>query len=327
MDRPLWLDRSFFKAHGHGNDYLVFQEGGSWPVTPETVQAVCHRQRGVGSDGIVALLAPEGGSGMVAHEERSFREPGAADGPGAGGSPHAVHAPPFRLRMFNPDGSEFERSGNGLRVLGSYLFYRGWVREGESFPVEVGGDRLGMEILGRHEGGLLQVGVDMGEARFGLAAVGGREGGEGSGGVLPGPHGEPLDIQPLSVGNPHCVVFRDQLAEGDLLSLGPFLTNHPVFPRGVNVQLARRTGEREIQILIWERGVGRTTASGTSSCAVAAAFVRRGLISPGTVEVEMEGGRFRVLVSPEGSVRLEGPVQPVMTGSLAEGLLKAPGGL
>jgi diaminopimelate epimerase len=197
----------------------------------------------------------------------------------------------------------------------------------EVFAVEVGGDRLGMEVMGRGAGGLLQVGVDMGGARFGLAAVGGAGEGEGEGSslVLPGPRGEPLDLQPVSVGNPHCVVFRDQLQEEDLLALGPFLTTHPVFPNGVNVQLARQTGEREVSILIWERGVGRTTASGTSSCAVAAAFVKRGLIPPGEVAVEMEGGRFSVLVSPHGSVRLEGPVQPLMTGELADELLEAMG--
>jgi len=294
VDRPLVLGRSFFKAHGHGNDYLVFEEGGSWAVTPQTTQVVCHRQRGVGSDGIVVLL-----------------------------SPGAVHTPPFRLRMFNPDGSEFERSGNGLRVLGAYLFHRGWVGERDPFPVEVGGDLLGMEILGRKGGGLLDVGVDMGEARFGLAATGGGEEVPVAPGVFSGPDGAPLDIQPISVGNPHCVVFRDDLREGDLLALGPYLTVHPAFPRGVNVQLARKAGDREVQILIWERGVGRTTASGTSACAVACAFVHRGLISPGRVVVRMEGGEFSVRVSPHGSVRLEGPVQPVLTGALADELLEA----
>jgi diaminopimelate epimerase len=310
VERPLWLDRSFFKAHGHGNDYLIFQEGGSWAVTPETVHTVCHRQRGVGSDGIVALLAPVAGP----------------EGAAAGESPGS-HGPPFLLRMFNPDGSEFERSGNGLRVLAAYLHHRGWVKEGEPFPVEVGGDRLSMEIMGQEAGGLVQVGVDMGEARFGVAAVGGREGGEEADGVLVAPGGAVLDIQPVAVGNPHCVVFREDLAEHDLLELGPFLTKHRVFPRGVNVQLARQTGEREVQILIWERGVGRTTASGTSACAVASAFVHRGLIAPGRVEVFMEGGRFSVLVSPSRKIRLEGPVQPLMTGTLADGLLESLGDL
>jgi diaminopimelate epimerase len=260
----------------------------------------------VGSDGIVVLMSQ-----------------GAGAGESNAGEPHAVHVPPFRLRMFNPDGSEFERSGNGLRVLGAYLFHRGWVAMGEVFPVEVGGDRLGMEIMGRDAGALLQVGVDMGRAGFGLAAVGGAGEGEVSSTVLPGPRGEPLDVQPVRVGNPHCVVFRDRLPEEDLLTLGPFLTRHPAFPNGVNVQLARQTGEREVSILIWERGVGRTTASGTSSCAVASAFVHRGLMSPGRVVVKMEGGDFSVLVSPDGSVRLEGPVQPLMTGELAEALLEA----
>jgi diaminopimelate epimerase len=293
MDHSLSLSRRFFKGHGHGNDYLVFEEGCGWPVTSKAVSRVCDRWRGPGGDGIVALLAGEG----------PFKQRRRED--------------PFRLRMFNPDGSEFERSGNGLRVLGSYLFARGRVREGEPFPVEVGGERVEMEILGRESGGLVNVAVEMGLARFGMEAVGGKPDAlGGSGRTLPGPDGEELDVQPVSIGNPHCVAFRGELAEEDLLRLGPFLTAHPVFPRGINVQLARVVGDGAVEILIWERGVGRTSSSGTSACAVAAACVRRGLLAPGKIRVGMEGGDFFVTVSPERAVRLEGPVRPVMEGEL-----------
>ena len=291
MDHGLSLDKRFFKAHGHGNDYLVFPEGRDWKVTEAAVGAVCHRWRGVGGDGIVALLA--------------------------GGD-----EPPFHLRMFNPDGSEFERSGNGLRVLGAYLFSRGRVREGEPFPVRVGGDEVSMEILGREPGGGLGVAVAMGRARMGGEAVGWRPADLQEEEELEGPGGEVLDVQPVSTGNPHCVVFREVLEEADLRSLGPFLTAHPVFPRGVNVQLARVGGEGRVEILIWERGVGRTTASGTSACASAAAAVHRGLLEPGRIQVAMEGGSFHVTVSRELDLRLEGPVGPVMTGDLTEGMLE-----
>lgn len=292
MDYSLSLSRRFYKGHGHGNDYLVFEEGCGWPVLTDTVSQVCHRWQGVGGDGIVALLAGEGPFGRRKGDD------------------------PFRLRMFNPDGSEFERSGNGLRVLGTYLLARGWVRKGDPFPVEVGGDRVEMEILGTLPPGLVNVAVEMGAASFGLEAVGGEEGGLGEGRFLPGPGGETLDIQPVSVGNPHCVTFRESLSEEDLLRLGPFLTGHPAFPRGVNVQLARVTEEGGVEILIWERGVGRTTSSGTSACAVAAACIHRGLLAPGRVQVRMEGGDFFVTVSPGAAVRLEGPVQPVMEGEM-----------
>lgn len=292
MENPLSLSRRFFKGHGHGNDYLVFEEGCGWSVDPESVQKVCDRWRGPGGDGIVALLAGEGPFGQRRKDD------------------------PFRLRMFNPDGSEFERSGNGLRILGSYLYARGRVRGGDPFPVEVGGDVVLMEILGREGPGLIDVAVEMGQGRFGMAEVGGSPESLKENRFLPGPDGALLDVQPVSVGNPHCVVFRDRLDEKDLLELGPFLTGHPVFPHGTNVQLATPLGDQAVEILIWERGVGRTSSSGTSACAVASACVERGVLDPGRIRVAMEGGDFRVMVTEERAVRLEGPVGPVMEGEL-----------
>lgn len=290
MGESLFLSSTFFKGHGHGNDYLVVQEGTDWPATPGSIERVCDRWRGVGSDGIVALLAPT-------------REP-------------------FRLRMFNPDGSEFERSGNGLRIVGAYLFGEGRVEEGVPFRIHVGGDEVGMEILGRESGGTLQVRVDMGKARFHPAAVDlDPDALEGEGAVL-GPTGGILDVQTVSMGNPHCVVFRDRLLESELLTLGPFLTTHRAFRKGTNVQLVAPTAEGKVSILIWERGVGRTSSSGTSACAAASACVRRGLVPPGKVEVVMEGGSFFVGVGPEGDVTLEGPVQPLMVGRLVPELLE-----
>jgi len=112
-----------------------------------------------------------------------------------------------------------------------------------------------------------------------------------------GPDGSDLSVCPVSVGNPHCVVFRPRLQEEELLGLGPFLTKNPAFPKGVNVQLAEVRSSGDVQILIWERGVGRTASSGTSACAVAAAGVRKGLLQPGKIRVGMEGGDFFVTVS------------------------------
>jgi len=304
MNHPISLARAFFKAHGHGNDYLVFQQGEAWRLTPKAVQTVCHRHRGVGGDGIVVLLSPE------------TEEP-----PGLGGRP-PNRGTPFSLRMFNPDGSEFERSGNGLRILGAYLYARGWVGQGEPIPVTVGGDRVELEILGEEPSGVVQVSAEMGTASFGMAAVGGVAARRGSEEMLEGPDGEDLTIHPVSVGNPHCVVFREHLPIQDLLDLGPFLTTHDAFPAGVNVQLARPAGDQKVEILIWERGVGRTSSSGTSACAAAAASVQGGLLSPGRITVEMEGGSFAVTVSPEMAVRLEGPVESVCTGELTEGVLR-----
>ena len=289
MAESLSLDPGVFKGHGLGNDYLVFRQGGGWEVTPESVRRVCHRWRGVGGDGIVALLSP-------------VQEP-------------------FRLRMFNPDGTEFERSGNGLRILGAYLFGEGLVEQRVPFRIEVGGDEVGMEILGWESGGVLQVRVEMGKASFEPQAVGLVPASLEPDGALVGPGGERLDLVPVSMGNPHCVVLRDGLDGKDLEVLGPFLAAHRAFANGTNVQLARPEGEGRVSILIWERGVGRTSSSGTSACAAAAACVRRGLLTPGTIEVVMEGGSFLVTVTEEMEVRLEGPVQPLMSGTISGELL------
>ena len=130
---------SFFKAHGLGNDYLVFEAGDEWMLDAEGIIAVCDRWRGPGSDGIVLLL------------DRDSR--------------------PFSLRMFNPDGSEFERSGNGLRILAAYLAREGLVGD-EPFDVSVGGDTVRLHVFGPPERGLYEVSVEMGRAGHGHQAVG-----------------------------------------------------------------------------------------------------------------------------------------------------------
>lgn len=278
----------FFRGHGLGNDYLVFPFGDGWAASRAAVRAVCDRWRGVGADGIVLHSPPE---------ER-----------------------PWRLRMFNPDGSEFERSGNGLRVFAAYAASRGWVGS-EGFAVKVGGDRVRMRVEERLGGGLYDVSVEMGRASLDPADAGLAPGWEGR--PLADPAGGRLDCTLVSVGNPHCVVFTGDLSETALSRLGPFLTAHEAFPAGVNVQLARPVSRGCIEIAIWERGVGRTRASGTSSCAAAVAAAGRGVVDHGDVEVRMEGGTLRVSVSPELEVVLRGPVQEVASGRLSDGFLDA----
>ncbi len=273
----------FFKGHGLGNDYLVFEEGEDWVLTPEAVRQVCDRWRGVGGDGIVLLL---GGGG----EE------------------------PRRLRMFNPDGSEFERSGNGLRILAAFLARRGSVGS-DPFRVEVGGDEVELTVHA-NTGSLFDVSVAMGRARVGPQAVGLDPSTLDPEGRFPGPDGEALDIVPVSVGNPHLVVLGQPPSEEALHRLGPYLATHPALVRGANVQLANMEAPGVCGAMIWERGVGRTTASGTSSCAVAVAMVHRGLQEPGTITVRQEGGALSVTVGPEGDVVLRGPVEEVLEGRL-----------
>jgi diaminopimelate epimerase len=289
-DRPV-AGRAFYKAHGLGNDYLVVEEGDAWRLAPAAVAAVCDRWRGPGGDGLVVLT--RGG-------------------------------PPFPLRMFNPDGGEFERSGNGLRVLASYLHRSGRVGEAP-FEVTVGGDRVRMQVHGVDRGEY-DVMADMGRARTGHEAVeldasclGGESGFH---------HGEtgPLEVFAVSVGNPHCVVYGDpepfaSLTRAALDRIGPVLAPPGAFARGVNVQLARVLDDDTLEALVWERGVGHTSASGTSACAVAVSAVASGRVPPGEKTVRMEGGELRVGVTRELDVVLRGPVRAVYEGELDAGFV------
>lgn len=269
-----------YKAHGLGNDYLVVEEGQGWVLSPDAVRRICHRTLGVGADGIVWV---------------------------------ARGGPPFRLRMFNPDGSEFERSGNGLRVTASWLHTEGRVA-GDPFTVEVGGDRVEMQVLSAREG-RFDIVVEMG--RCTAAPPEQLEVRDGS-----------VTLVRVSVGNPHAVVWGDpapwEMPPGlvTLRRIGPELTGHPGFPGGTNVQLAWTEGERAIRALVWERGVGHTSSSGTSACAVVAAGVRTGRVAPGEIEVRMEGGTLQVQVSPELDVRLRGPVESVISGEVFPGAVR-----
>ena len=294
--------RRWYKAHGLGNDYLVVEEGRDWPLSAEAVARVCDRTRGVGSDGVVVVLA----------------EP-----PG----------PPFRLRGFNPDGGEFERSGNGLRILASYLHRNGRVGTGAPFDIEVGGDRIRMEVHGASADGVYDVSVAMGRASVDPAAVALAPGALDARGRLEVPELGAVVVQTVSVGNPHVVVFAETAGGGGAFTvetlhrLGPRLATHAAFAHGTNVQLARPVpGERAVEALIWERGVGPTTASGTSSCAVAVAAVHTGRVPPGEVEVRLEGGTLRVTVTADLDVVLRGPVQEVATGELTDGFMAWLGG-
>jgi len=165
------------------------------------------------------------------------------------------------------------------------------------------------------------VSVEMGRARIGPDAVELDPAALATGGRLPGPGGEPLHVVPVSVGNPHLVVLCDDPTDKLLAELGPFLVTHPALAHGANIQLARRLDGDSCTALIWERGVGPTSASGTSACAVAVAMVSEGRMPPGVVTVKMPGGSLTVTVSADLEVVLRGPVEEVCTGNLTERLL------
>jgi diaminopimelate epimerase len=281
------MEMRFFLAHGLGNDYIAL-EGSEFPgeMAPAAVRLLCDRHRGIGSDGILARI------------------------PSARAE--------FGLRIFNPDGTEAEKSGNGLRIFAAYLLDRGEVAIGRSFSVETPGGLVEMEVQSRGETELM-VQVEMGTATFRTMDVGlAGPDREGSGEWLELASGERVTINTVSLGNPHCVVFVDELDEDDMRRRGPEISTHPHFERGTNVQFARAIDSGTMETLIWERGAGETLASGSSACAVAAAAFRRGLVSDSHVRVEMPGGALEVTVRDDWRVLLRGPVETVCRGELTD---------
>jgi len=281
----------FVKGHGLGNDYIVI-DGADLPrpLGPRQIERICDRNWGAGSDGIL-LLAP------------------------------AWDGADFGLRILNPDGSEAEKSGNGLRIFAKYLWDHGHAKR-ETFTVATKGGRV--ECRCHVDSGRVNlVTVEMGRCTFAAPEI-----------PMNGPAREvvnvPLQVDggtllvtAVSVGNPHCVIFTDHLDEGLVRRLGPLVERHPAFPNRTNVQWARVASRAEVDILIWERGAGFTLASGSSSSAVACAAVKNGLCDPGLVAVRMPGGTLFVEVRPDWSIRLQGPVEEVYTGTFSRDLMDA----
>jgi diaminopimelate epimerase len=281
------MRNGFFRGHGLGNDYLVMDPKDlSFSLTASRITSICNRHWGLGSDGILALVPSK-----------------IAD---------------FGLRIFNPDGSEAEKSGNGLRIFARYLHATGKTKK-QQFTVETKGGLVTITLHLDRYGDASSVTVEMGQATFQPAS-------------LPCTltinelinqpivaDGQSLTFTGVSVGNPHCVVFKragQSWSREDLLKLGPILENHAYFPNRTNVQLAVPTGPKELFILIWERGAGETQASGSSSCAAASAAVRLGLVkSP--VRVKMPGGQLNIEVAQDFSLTMKGPVAEVARGSLS----------
>ena len=277
----------FSKFHVLGNDYIVVDPTRTaFGPAPALIQALCDRRLGIGSDGL--LLGP-----LEVPEH-----------PGA-----------FGLRIFNPDGSEAETSGDGLRIFARYLFEAGHAHGTECQIHTLGG--LSAARFLAPDGSLVQ--VDMGVPSFkagdipftGIAAQ--LE-------VLETPlflPTGPVTITALSLGNPHCVIFPGEVSQANACRLGPKIERHPEFPERVNVLLVEVVDRKRLRIEIWERGAGYTPASG-SSCAAAAACRRLNLVED-RVTVQMPGGTLDIEFAPEGHILMSGPVQPVFDGQLHPG--------
>ncbi len=286
------MKNGFFRGHGLGNDYIVMNpQELSFSLSPSRIKAICDRNWGLGSDGILALVPTK-----------------KAD---------------FGLRIYNPDGGEAEKSGNGLRIFARYLHAIGKTKK-KYFTVETKGGLVTIELhLDRH-GDASSVTVEMGRASFQPASL---PCSLAVNELITQPieaAGQPLTFTGVSVGNPHCVVFKSagqSWSREDLLKLGPALENHALFPKRTNVQLAVPTGPKELFILIWERGAGETQASGSSSCAAASAAMKLGLVTS-PVTVKMPGGQLNIQVTEDFNLTMKGPVAEVARGSLSPSFVR-----
>jgi diaminopimelate epimerase len=272
----------FWKYHGLGNDYVVLDAADAGAdLAPDTVRLICHRHYGVGSDGI--LLGP-----LPADQ---------CD---------------FAVRIFNPDGSEAEKSGNGLRIFSRWLYDTGRVGEDEFTVLTRGGP-----VRAQVKDGGRSVTVEMGRVSFDSARI-----------PVAGPPREVLNEEltaggrtfrfcAATVGNPHCVILRDSALAEEARTYGPHIETDPRFPNRTNVQFMQVLDRHNVRIEIWERGAGYTLASGSSASACAAVARRLGLCdSP--VAVHMPGGRLTIEVTDDYEVTMTGPVTRVADGTISD---------
>lgn len=283
------MQNSFVKSHGLGNEYIVLdQDNISFELTVKAIQKICNVHFGIGSDGILLKVPTQ-----------------KAD---------------FGLRILNPDGSEAEKSGNGLRIFAKYLYDYGFTKS-KSFSIETPGGIVQAEVIEERNGKAATVKVDMGKAIFESPKI-----------PVKAATAECIDytlnleyrdyqINCVSVGNPHCVILKDELDEKEVKTFGPQIENNPMFPNRINVQFAKVLSRSEVEIMIWERGAGWTLASGSSSCAVASVMVKRGLTDR-NLRIKMQGGELKIEIDNDWNIRMTGEVREVATGVLSAELIE-----
>ncbi len=279
----------FWKYHALGNDYLVIDPKDlPSQLTVAKIKTICHRNFGVGSDGILLGPLPS-------------------------------KKAPFALRIYNPDGSEAEKSGNGLRIFSRYLWDRKLVGQDE-FAIETAGGLVKSTVF---DGGKM-VRVEMGKVSFWSDKI-----------PVTGPRREVINENisvggreftfcAATIGNPHCVVVGrgtpraplEEISETEVRQFGPLLETHANFPNRTNVQFLKIIDRANIQIEIWERGAGYTLASGSSSSAAAAVAHKLGLCDH-SITVHMPGGKLSIEVGKDFDILMTGPVTKVSEGVLS----------
>jgi diaminopimelate epimerase len=271
-----------------GNDYIVFEAALAPLVAePAWIQRLCDRNIGLGSDGILLRTPPPAGFAAA-------------------------------VRIFNPDGSEAEKSGNGVRIFAKHCFDHAGLPTDAPLHIHTLGGPVTARLLARHPDHS-KLSVSMGHASFRCEDLPMTATGEWI--QKPIACGDrAFTATCVSMGNPHAVIFTDTLDETLVRTYGPQLEKHPLFPRSTNVQFARVIDRATIEIMIWERGAGWTLSSGSSSCAVVAAAVRTGRVDP-AVEARMPGGTLQVTIAADWAVEQVGPAQELLHATISAELL------
>ena len=277
----------YYKYHGLGNDYIVIDPNKlnfNLELNKDNIKLICHRNFGVGSDGI--LFGP-----IIQDNKVSFK-------------------------IFNPDGSEAEKSGNGIRIFALYVLDEGYVKS-DMFDLYTKAGKVKIEIIDKNTN---LIKVSMGQYSFlnhkipvklkctevlsqEIELLGKKE-----------------VINCVNIGNPHCTLIKDQVSQDLALKLGPILENHKIFPNNTNVQFVEILDRSNIKIEIWERGAGYTLASGTSSCTASCVAYKLDFIDS-NVTVHMRGGKVFVEVIDQ-EVFLTGTVSRISKGTFENEFIK-----
>jgi len=268
--------------HGAGNDYIYvncFQETVAGDV-PELARRISDRHRGVGGDGLILICPSE-----------------KADA---------------RMRMYNADGSESEMCGNGLRCVAKFVYDHG-ISKKEELKLETGRGVLSVQVFPR--GGRVEsVRVNMGAPVFEASQIPTTLAGAPPVRVPLDVAGKSLQVTCVSMGNPHCIIFVDEITDDWVLQIGPQIEKHPAFPRRVNVEFIKVVSPAEIHMRVWERGSGETQACGTGACAAAVAGVLNGLTER-KVLCHLPGGDLTLEWMESGEVLMTGPAVEVFSGT------------
>lgn len=280
MDDALLLQ----KYHGLGNDYLVLDPNkNKIHLLERHIVKLCRRNIGAGADGILY--------GPIWQDEKLY------------------------VKIFNPDGSEAERSGNGVRIL-QYLLDAGYIRH-RPFSLYTKAGEVRIDFL-NEDGSLMKVNMGIPQFTGGVLAYVGTPPE-----IINRPlvfHGHPYRATCVSMGNPNCVIHLDEISKEKAMELGPYVENASYFPNRINMQLCKVMDRGHIRVEIYERGAGYTLASGTGACAAAAASHKLGLVDD-RIEVTMPGGQLLIEIGEDGSVFLTGEVQKIGTILMAEHFL------